>query len=352
LLTIAEQLQSYGYATGGFVGNTHYCNAWTGLGQGFAHYEDFGFSWHDFLYSTALGRRLLYSPVLTNLGIYYSQPRKPAQEINASFLQWISRVEDRPFFAFLNYFDAHHPYLAPAPFDEHRPRTREEGRVFRDWWWLEKLEVGDDIVCQARKAYGDCVRHIDRQLDSLLDELERRGHLENTLVIVTSDHGEHFGEHGLFLHGNSLYQSVLHVPLFMSWPGHVPAGRRIAVPVSIQELPATIMDLALEGRENLFPGRSLARFWDPQIVAEDPPGGAVRSAIMNGSTCMPNGGRSPICRGPMKSVLLGGMKYIRNGDGDEELYDLRQDPGETNNLVGDTSYQTALLQCRKAILGP
>jgi arylsulfatase A-like enzyme len=258
-------------------------------------------------------------------------------------------VKGRPFFAFLNYFDAHHPYLAPAPLDRHHPRSREEGLAFRDWWWLEKLDLDAGIIRQAKSAYGDCVRHADRQLGRLLDQLQRRGHLENTLVIVTSDHGEQFGEHDLFLHGNSLYQPVLHVPLVIRWPNRVPALRRIAAPVAIQELPATILDLAVEGQNNPFPGRSLARFWDPEVALRDSPGPPVRSEIVNGSTCMPSGGRSPVCRGHMKSMVLGTLKYIRNGDGAEELYDLSKDPGEKANLLGDSRYQSALLQCREAL---
>src|SRR5205085_8095982 len=119
-----------------------------------------------------------------------------------------------------------------------------------------------------------CIASLDHHVGLLLDELERRGVLDNTLVIITSDHGEHFGEHNLLLHGNSLYRDLLHVPLVVIAPGRVPAGRRVKEFVSLRDLPATVLDLLrLEGR-GWFPGRSLARFWHagsgPAPAAEAP----------------------------------------------------------------------------------
>ena len=97
----------------------------------------------------------------------------------------------------------------------------------------------------------------------LLDELGRRGVLDDTLVIVTSDHGEHLGDHGLFFHGCSLYRQLVEVPLVIVDPKGVPAGRAVAEPVSLRDVPATVLDLLGLGRGAAFPGRSLARFWDP-----------------------------------------------------------------------------------------
>ena len=80
-------------------------------------------------------------------------------------------------------------------------------------------------------------------------------------MIVTSDHGEQFGEHGLIEHGNSLYWPVLHVPLVISFPGRVPEGQSVAEPVSLADLPTTVLDLLRLPNTQAFPGASLARCW-------------------------------------------------------------------------------------------
>ena len=116
------------------------------------------------------------------------------------------------------------------------------------------------------------------QLGRLFDELERRGVLENTLVIVTSDHGEELGEHGLFGHGRSLYRPELHVPLLIVRPGRVAAGRVVAEPVSLRDLPATVVDLLGLADGSPFPGGSLARSGaSPGAASGRAPASAPRS---------------------------------------------------------------------------
>src|SRR6185437_5517908 len=95
----------------------------------------------------------------------------------------------------------------------------------------------------ARDAYDDCIAYLDAALGRLFDELDRRGVMKDTLVIVTSDHGEEIGEHQLVGHGRSLYREELHVPLLMVKPGRVPSGKMVLEPVSLRDLPATIVDL-------------------------------------------------------------------------------------------------------------
>ena len=77
-------------------------------------------------------------------------------------------------------------------------------------------------IALVKDAYDDCIAAIDEQLGRLFDELDRRGVLSNTLVIVTADHGEHLGEHKIYGHGQSLYRPELHVPLLIAFPAGVP----------------------------------------------------------------------------------------------------------------------------------
>ncbi len=119
--------------------------------------------------------------------------------------------------------------------------------------------------------YDDCLLALDAELGRFLRHLRDAGYLANTWVVITADHGEHFGEHDCFGHGSSLYNEQTHVPLILIPPlgaattGDDPAGslrgRRIRRPVSLRDLPRTVTELLLPAAENPFPGRSLARDW-------------------------------------------------------------------------------------------
>src|SRR5262249_29036370 len=164
--------------------------------------------------------------------------RKDAVHVNGEFLHWLDADRGGPFFAFLNYMDVHQPY-----------RLREEftgqlsAKIAGD---LPDPPTNTDLLrklLSARTAYETSLAYLDQQIGALLDALEKRNLLERTLVVITSDHGEQFGEHGRWNHGESLYMQLLHVPLIVLHPGHIPTGLRIPEPASLANLPATILDL-------------------------------------------------------------------------------------------------------------
>ena len=183
----------------------------------------------------------------------------------------------------------------------------------------------------GRTAYDGCLAFLDQQVGQLLDDFQDRGLLENTLVIVTADHGEQFGEHGLIGHGNSLYLPLIHVPLVVSLPGRVPAGRRVPDAVSLADLPATVLDLLRVSGRPTFPGTSLARCWESREGRPAPPGSPIVSEVGAGINTPEH---EPVTRGSMQSPILGDYHYILNGDGVEELYDWHRDPGEREDLSG------------------
>ena len=166
--------------------------------------------------------------------------------------------------------------------------------------------------------------------------------MENTLIVVTSDHGEEFGEHSFFGHGQHLYSQVLHVPLLVVAPGRVPAERSVAAPVSLRDLPATLVDLLGLAEASPFPGRSLARHWADPAAASSGRDDPVLSEIDDDDGRFREGP-------PSRAVVDEGLSYIRSGEGREELYDLIRDPGETRNLAGEPSFQAA--RCEAAAPG-
>jgi arylsulfatase A-like enzyme len=190
---------------------------------------------------------------------------------------------------------------------------------------------------------------IDKQIGKLLRALKSRGLLENTIIIVTSDHGELFGEHGLFGHGNCLYRPVLQVRLLISYPSVLPIGARVSAPVSLREIPATVMELIGVRESRTFPGSSLSRYWQ-SAGKEEGDSAFLLSEITSPSRIPPDHGRSPVSEGPMKALVLGGKQYIKNyGSGVEELYDFFLDPGEVSDLAHAAEFQYDLQQSRRAL---
>ncbi len=326
--TLAEVLAGAGYATAGFVANTDYCSAEVGLGRGFAHYEDYTLTPGQIARSSALGRALSrIRPIRVLLGWHDNLGRKTAPDISAAFLRWVDRHRGRPFFAFLNYYDAHRPYLPPAPYAERfrtpgvplNPRLRREAGADPD--------TPPERIQGAIDAYDNAIAYLDAELGALFRELDRRGLSERTLIIVTSDHGEEFLEHGAWDHGNTLYRPSVEVPLVLRWPGRVPEGRRWDGPLSLHDVPSTVLDLAGVVPAAPFPGRSLARFWRDTPVVSDTVWSAVRQVPR-----MPL--EYPAARGNLVAVIAGGLRYLRNyGDGGEELFDLERDSLEQHNLA-------------------
>lgn len=342
--TLAEVLRAQGYATAGFVGNQCYCSRWHGFRRGFLHYEDFNVLGAEFVLSCEVGRRLTTSwRVRRWTGGQDYWGRKSAERINHDFLRWVDRRPNRPFFAFLNYYDAHQPYYTPPPFDERFGPTRASKEIpYEALLRHAEPPAGQPLTppqCEAeRNAYDGSIAHLDACFGRLLGELETRGILDDTLLIVTSDHGEHFGEHGLRSHGNSLYRPLLHVPLVLRYPGGAPAGLRPRHVVSLCDLPATVTDLLGCADRFEFPGGSLRRCWDGAEREGSPR--TILYACLRPPLHAPHLGRH------LDAVIAEGLHYIHLGDGEEALFDYLNDPSEAHDLSSTESMQPTLSKLR------
>ena len=276
--TVAEFLRDRGYATAGFVANMSYCDAGSGLGRGFTVYRDYifrdlsPFRWAAIVRSSLDGLQAIggtlddafdLAPLRAGMrGIrdLFEGDRKDASRVNREFLDWLAHrpQPERPYFAFLNYFDAHTPYLLPPGRIRRfgtRPLEDRQSGLIRDWWTMDRSQVSPQELAFVLDAYDDCVASVDEQVGRLFDELGRRGALDRTWVILVSDHGESFGEHeGVYVHGSSLYRTEMHVPLVVV----PPPGKRIkpvvAETVSLRDMASTIVDIAGWGAEFRLPG--------------------------------------------------------------------------------------------------
>lgn len=207
------------------------------------------------------------------------------EEVTARLLEALSAHRTGPLLLFAHYLDSHAPFT----------RGGSDG--------------------SPRELYLKALSFVDDQIARLLTAVEAQGDLGRTLFIVTGDHGEAFGEHNMYFHGNTLYDELVRVPLVFGGLNLTPA--RIEVPVTLVDLPSTLLDIYGLPSPASFMGQSLLPFligqtrtFERPIVVE----GLLRQAM----------------------IFDDGYKVIRNQrDQTIELYDLTRDPGETHNLSDD-----------------
>ncbi len=331
--TLAEELQRRGWATGGFVGNT--VAAWyrTGLSRGFLHYYDTPYTVQEALLETTLTQSKSFVSALIEWqtngwlrgaiqrqfpftmaahGNYVYRDLISAEEVADRFLAWQGALpKGRPFFAFLNIFDAHAPYLPPQSY---------------------RAKFGAHNT--DRERYLGAIAYEDATIESLLHELERRGALRNTIVVITADHGELFGEHKLVGHGNALYREQLRVPLLVLNAPGVSSPSRIRAPVSLRDLAATIMALAGVGDSHPLGGVPLLQVLNScaERCADVSPAIAELSRGINVDP------QSFAGRADQKSVVNDSLQVIASSEETLLAFDLRRDSLQLNDdaLCGES----------------
>ncbi|HEV8385680.1 MAG TPA: sulfatase [Candidatus Acidoferrales bacterium] len=333
--TIGEALQQHGYRTAAFSANTVYFSRSNGFGRGFSRFEDCFQNLTDMLVRTVYGRRF-FTIVMKRRSEEDIRGRKLAYDVDHEFLRWLGRASNRPFFAFLNYFDVHDPYFPPPPFRSRFSKVPRPGGRINSYVFRHDPKLTPEQMQEELDAYDGAIAYVDDAVGRLLDELDRRGLAGNTIVVFTSDHGEAFGEHGQMTHRNALYRPLVHVPLVIRWPGKIPAALRVAGPVTNAWLPATLMDL-LGANPSPFPTPSLAQAWkDPSMLGGDHlPFAELRKFPYKGME------DTRAYYGAMQSAVTRQWQYIRHESFGEELYDWEKDPQELHNLANTPEGQAA-----------
>jgi arylsulfatase len=313
-LTLAEVLQRAGYATAGFVSAPFTRGVPNGFGQGFQVYDDW-----------VAHQNVLESNLLAGV-------------INARAQTWLNSWSGgtQPLFLFLYYFDPHTWYNPPAPYDL-RYDPSYTGALTPGVYRNGEDVVGGKLVPTPRDVehllalYDGEIAYWDAMFGSMLDYLRGRGLLDNTLLLVTSDHGDMFGEHGKWTHGNCLYEEVLRVPLLMRHSGVIPKGVVVEAPAQSMDIMPTILDwLSLDVPDGLD-GVSLRALAEGRSA----PDRDVFSEI-EGSSVPGHWAYWLAPRSDLRSIRRGSYKYIhhvREGSADE-LYLLKAaSPYETENLI-------------------
>lgn len=266
--TLAERLARRGYTTGAFT-----ANPWTSryfeFDAGFDHFEDFMDSDRSRgLVERAVARNELkrdWAPLYAlRLLLNWSQERNMFQSWQSFYddaVAW-TRSVDAPYFLWLFLVDVHVPYLPPAA---HR-RGSKAGMYASNLWLYGRTErFGDVFRPRALRAYDDAIRSVDAHLGRLVDDLAD----DEPVVVVHADHGESFGEHGVFGHGHNLFEEQVHVPLVVSGgPSGTVPSQQVTTPVSLARIPELLTTVADGGdvRELAEPVVR-TRNYDPTIAA-------------------------------------------------------------------------------------
>ena len=271
-VTLAEHLNASGFQTGAFVSSFVLDDMW-GLNQGFDVYRDPDFQ------PGRIDRETL---------------RSPAGRIVDAALGWLHEVDSRPFFAWLHFYDAHAPARPPSEF----------------------------ASPNGQDAYLGAIGFIDFQLSRVINFLDERGRLDNTVVVVVGDHGESLGEHGEATHGLFVYESVMHVPLIIRAPFANMRGRRVGDTVRIVDVMPTVLDLLGHHSAPGTDGQTLVPLMS----------GAVRELGLEAYS-ESRYGFDRFGWSPLAALRHGRFKLILAPR--PELYDLASDPREMSNLYGE-----------------
>jgi arylsulfatase A-like enzyme len=328
---LAERLLEVGYSTAGFVSGFP-LDEGTGMERGFEVYED-----------------------TSSQDLAHGKNKIDGEITNARVMEWLHGQGAKPFFLFVHYFDTHRPFTTPEngelPFeidDTLRARLEELGvgeLTVEDVSQRPlRLDGRELTLPEAINAYDNEIRRVDGLIEEIRGELERLGFLDDTLLVVTSDHGEGLGQHSYFSHGLYLYEEQLRIPLIVRPPRTIEwAPARIESAVSLLDIVPTVLEVVGDEPDGSLHGISLSRILGERDAHEPRQIVAQRRRFPK---LEPKKGGGRFAATTSLHALRGdsALKYLRDGDGVEELYDLGSDAFERVNLAAERPDDVA--RCR------
>ena len=346
--TAAEILRERGYKTAAVLANMSLGRG-SGFEQGFEYFVD---TMPLFLYQRLLGKtsiaeglanhRVLSARTVQRLlyrKTFLQSARAEGDFTNKHVFDWLEGYEGGPFFLFVNYLDPHEPYDPQEPFRTELAAgvdsevgfiryDRPEGK------FISTEEMTRDVVPRTSperwhemvRLYDGEIAFVDAQVGALVRELQRRNLYDDTIVIVTADHGELFGEHGLATHFKALTEEELHVPLIVRYPPGIHAGTRVTTPVELVDILPTVLDF-VGGGVPPMDGRNLR-----PLIAGKP--SAVNGETFSVLLRKPRKGFPHTAPGDLVALRSPQSKYIWSSTGMSSYYDLVADARELQNLFG------------------
>lgn len=320
LTTLPEVLQENGYSTAGFVTNFN-VGPYFNFQQGF---DQYAFLEPEFVLGAddAAAKLLLVQALRQRIEQFRARGGRvlpgtayqDAETVNRRLFAWMDqelgedRSREEPFFLFVGYMDPHDPYF-PHPYD---------GTGYAR---AANQHPDLDEAPRLRELYDGEITYWDEHFGRLVADLRRRGVYDDTMIVITSDHGEEFGEHGGFWHGTTLYDEQLHVPLYVKYPGNARAGTRTSHWVqSIDLMPSILREIGLPIPEGVQGGSLEAG--TPLVFAEESHEGNVLASVRE---------LHPTTYEERKIITANAGNP--RGLATVELYRTADDPGEQSNVA-------------------
>lgn len=338
--TLAEVLSGHGYHTMAVAANRFYLSDEFGTLRGF-HFVD----WFAPTVLVSPDRDYLLRNRIRNLLRFQMIPRDfdsteiAAETVNQRALHLLqqTRIDNVPFFLFLNYMDAHTPYLPPAPFDELYP-GRDIGFDLQDYNAVAGHVNGKNLPIDPRarehliSQYDGAIAYLDEKLGELIAYLKQIDQFDNTMIVITSDHGESFGDKNIVNHDTSVYQDEVHVPLIVKYPRQIRPDRVDALASHVDLMPTILSALGIKATA--------------PMQGIDLRAGAPADRVVVAEMHYSVSWDIPRFHQIEWALYLGSQKMIYSDKGMRELYDLAADPGERHNLYRSDAPLTALLRNR------
>jgi len=295
IATIAEILKEKGYTTGAFVAN-HFINKKLKFNQGFDVFDSINSK---------------YKPL--------------ASELNEKALKWIAKNKNKNFFVYMHYMDAHGPYEPPEPYDNFFKSNEDRQMSDEEYSKLMFLSVGkekdnNDLNYYIDKYDGE-IRYVDYHIGKIIKKLGEYDLFDNTIVIVTSDHGEAFFEHGFCGHGYSLYNEEIYIPLIVKFPKDIKISEINNDKVGLIDISATMLNILSCKFPHKTNGKNLLSF---------------SNKMMSNNLIIFSEEISLTTKGPPKIAMLkDNFKaiYMVATQQITELYNLDKDKFEKENLI-------------------
>lgn len=318
--TMAEQFRRNSYTTGAIHSNPNVSRL-RNFDRGFETFKENIVPYDpDGLVNNAPDSLLRYANKAAR--ILRRTPYLPAEKVNQSLTKWISST-DSPWFLWTQYMDVHGPYLPGGDFG-YRNKFHAE-RLWRKAAVKTPNEITSKEHDRLWTNYRKEVEYLDREIGDLLNTLKKHGELEETAVIIVGDHGDEFGEHGLYGHKNLPYDELTRVPLMIRFPDSAPIDQPTTVGTMVRtiDILPTFFDLADADYSNKMADRLEGESLLPVIEGETPSYDVVLTEKeVRGEDYLRLGFRT------------GRWKYLYDGKTDERyLFDLTNDPGEMNSVT-------------------
>lgn len=311
-------------------------------------------------------------PIWSKFFSFKGDTRRSLFDIAAFIRHHDTNHKDQPYFMFVNMMETHLPYYPPSKVVDKWVPYLKKNKAAREFiarfntesyrWMAPMIEPFSELEEQTlRDMYDAEIAYQDRQLGRVFRALRRTGRLDNTLVIIISDHGESHSDHDFMGHAFVVYNELVRVPLVIRYPAMFPRGKRVAETVSARRVFHTILEAAGISDETISPGSvnalSLAR------AVDDPPVSPLDEVVVseafppkNFIDVMQDKHPEAVTRFRVKLMRRAlydgkGHKLMVVGEQSDEFFDVHKDPEETANILGDTrlGYENTILHMERAL---